>query len=372
MSCSCVNFISRCFAEGKILFEEYIFKLKDIVGVRMLIELIGTKIDNDLVFRVTALFRIWLLSSRCFAEGKILFEEYIFKLKDIVGVRMLIEAVGIGKGKQDLTGTTLKPTKNSLAISFRPEIPIGKACSSLTTPEIIKYLTGDFKLTKKQSNDLFWEAVWPRLLARRWHSEQRNLSLVFPVPGMEKFSRRLVGGNQYFDSVHEVLKNVASNPDVLELANEEAKGREEESAKFNEVDMLNKQHRHYLLPHRSTNGDRDLMKFKIVNTSMLHVAEAEQSKVRKLRSLPAQTESISTPSNLLTETEQDIYEESKDDAEEKTTSNPAEDIIDRTTFLDSSDCVTSIHESQCLNLLNDRSPSKATNYNCIPTLKSDD
>ncbi|TQD95021.1 hypothetical protein C1H46_019366 [Malus baccata] len=223
---------------------------------------------------------------RCFAEGKILFEEYIFKLEDIVGVRMLIEAVGI-------TGTTLKPTKNSHAISFRPEVPIGKACSSLTTPEIIKYLRGDFKLSKKRSNDLFWEAVWPRLLARGWHSEQRNLSLVFLVPGIEKFSRRLV-------------------------------------------------------------------------------REAEQSKVRKLRSLPVQTESISTPSNPFTETEQDIYEESKDDAEEKTTSNPAEYIIDRTTFLDSSDCVTSIHESQCLNLLNDMSPRKATNYNCIPTLKSDD
>lgn len=194
---------------------------------------------------------------------------------------------------------------------------------------------------------------------------------MFLVPGIEKFSRRLVRGNQYFDYVHEVLKNVASNPDVLVIDNEAAKGREEESAKFNEVDMLNKQHRHDLLPHRSTNGDRDLMKFTIVDTSMLHVAEAEQSKVRKLKSLPVQTESISTPSNLFTETEQDIYEESKDDAEEKTTSNPAEDIIDRTTFLDS-DCVTSIQESQCLNLLNDRSPSKATDYNCIPTLKSDD
>lgn len=161
-------------------------------------------------------------------------------------------------------------------------------------------------------------------------------------------------------------------PDVLELDNEAAKGREEESAKFNDVDMLNKQHRHYLLPHRSTNGDRDLMKFTIVDTSMLHVAEAEQSKVRKPRSIPVQTESISTPSNLFTETEQDIHEESKDDAEEKITSNPAEDIIDRTTFLDSSDCVTSIHESQRLNLLNDKSPNKATNYNCIPTLKLDD
>lgn len=325
------------------------------------------------LFRKPNKFLSFVQSSRCFAGGKILFEEYIFKLRDIVGVCMLIEAVGIGKGKQDLTGTTLKPTKNSLAISFRPEVPIGKACSSLTTPEIIKYLTGDLKLSKKRSNDLFWEAVWPRLLARGWHSEQRNLSLVFLVPGIEKFSRRLVRGNQYFDSVHEVLKNVASNPDVLELDNEAAKGREEESAKFNEVDMLNKQHRHYLLPHRSTNGDIDLMKFTIVDTSMLHVAEAEQSKVRKPRSLPVQTESISTPSNPFTETEQDIYEESKDDAEEeKTTSNPAEDIIDRTTFLDSSDCVTSIHESQCLNLLNDKSPSKATNYNCIPTMKSDD
>ncbi|VVA14134.1 PREDICTED: Homeodomain [Prunus dulcis] len=285
-------------------------------------------------------------SSRYFVEGKISFEEYIFKL------RILLAS---------------------------------------TSSEIIKFLTGNFRLSKARMNDLFWEAVWPRLLARGWHSEQPKQSLVFLVPGIEKFSRSLVKGNQYFDSVSDVLKNVASNPGILELDNEPPKGSESEDRKDRwdlpksqgRNDLSNKQHHRYLLP-RSVNGSRDLRKFTIVDTSMLPVAE--KPKVRELRSLHVQTAGLSTLYNLSSENEQDSSKESEDYAEEANTSNPEEDMIDREAFVNSSYCVTSNvntgmsntpdpalvatenhesqitsllnHESQSTSLLNDKCPSK--------------
>ncbi|KAI4349630.1 hypothetical protein L6164_010195 [Bauhinia variegata] len=163
--------------------------------------------------------------SRAFGEGKVPFEEYVFSLRDAIGVDMLINAVGIGKGRQDLTGNAVEPMKTNHSFSIRPEIPIGKACSSLTCDDIIRFLTGDFRLSKARSNDLFWEAVWPRLLAKGWHSEQpkdyagfgSKQPLVFLIPGVKKFSRRLMKGNHYFDSVSDVLNKVASEPALIKI-----------------------------------------------------------------------------------------------------------------------------------------------------------
>ncbi|CAI9765875.1 unnamed protein product [Fraxinus pennsylvanica] len=102
---------------------------------------------------------------------------------------------------------------------FPPEMPTGKACSALTPSEIVKFLTEDYHLCKPQSNDLFWEAVWPRLLARGWHSQEPNnhvyaavsmYSFVFLMLGIKKFSRRkLVQGEPYFDCVADVLSQFA-------------------------------------------------------------------------------------------------------------------------------------------------------------------
>ncbi|XP_031398411.1 uncharacterized protein LOC116208975 [Punica granatum] len=146
-------------------------------------------------------------ASRAFGEGKTSLEEYVFTLKAVAGLRTLVEAIGIGKGKQDLTGIGNDHTKSgNQTAPLCPEIPIGKACSALTTVEIVTFLTGNFRLSKARSNDLFWEAVWPRLLARGWHSEQpengisagSRHSLVFLVPGVKKFSKRkLVKGDHY-------------------------------------------------------------------------------------------------------------------------------------------------------------------------------
>jgi hypothetical protein len=144
-------------------------------------------------------------------DGKTSLEKYISSLKSIVGLGVLVEAVGIGKEEGDLTRFSVEPAKNSRALKE----PTCKALSSLGSSDIIQSLTGGFRLSKTKSNELFWEAIWPRLLAKGWHSEQPKYRgyvtskdyLVFLIPGVEKFSRRkLVKGNHYFDSVSDVLR----------------------------------------------------------------------------------------------------------------------------------------------------------------------
>ncbi|XWS31687.1 hypothetical protein CRYUN_Cryun23aG0097400 [Craigia yunnanensis] len=289
--------------------------------------------------------------SKTFVEGKVSFEEYVFTIKNTVGISMLIEAIGIGKGKQDLTGNAMEPVKANHVVSFRPEIPVGKACSTLTSADIIKFLTGDFRLSKARSSDLFWEAVWPRLLARGWHSEQpkdqvfsgSKNSLVFLIAGVKKFSRRLVKGNHYFDSVSDVLNKVASEPGLLELEIEVPGSGENKENKWDPVikqdpDFMTKKRNQYLKP-RNSGCNRDLMKFTIVDISL--VQGAEQSKVRELRSLPLEATSLSTPSSISTDSEEDTSHDSEDEAEETSTLNAAEAMANGGECVDLSDCVTS-------------------------------
>lgn len=156
-------------------------------------------------------------------------EAYVDALKDIVGMDRLIEAVGIGRGKQDLTGIAPEPLKARKIFPIGSRKPSAKLFSTLAAEEIIDVLAG--KLSKTKLRDLFWEAVWPRLLARGWHSEQTNkmlydkgdrFSLVFLVPGVDKFERRkLTKGSHYFDSINYVLEKVASEPELLVLENAE-------------------------------------------------------------------------------------------------------------------------------------------------------
>lgn len=228
----------------------------------------------------------------------------------MLGTDSLVEAVGIGKGKQDLTGIILDPVRTNPIVPARPEIPAGKACSSLTSEEIIKFLTGDFRLSKAKSNDLFWEAVWPRLLARGWHSEQpkdcvgSKNTLVFLIPGIKKFSRKkLTKGNQYYDSVSDVLNKVASDPRLLVLEGEESKengGVNDESqwklgtagAKMVQNGESDHHRPCYLRP-RPPDCHSDFMKFTIVDTSLAQ--GGAPSKVRELRSLPADATSRYRP-----------------------------------------------------------------------------
>lgn len=247
-----------------------------------------------------------------FTDGSITFEEYIFTLKSRIGISLLIEAIAIGKGKQDLTGNALEPVKSNHVSSIHSEIPVGKACSTLSSADIIRFLTGDFRLSKARSSDLFWEAVWPRLLARGWHSEQpdsRN-SLVFLIPGIKKFSRRkLVKGDHYFDSVSDVLHKVASEPGLLELEPEPESMKVEDKSR----EMLDEQPQRYLQPRKS--GDnRHGVRVTIVDTSLLD----ERHKVREIRRLPLEIAGICTLYTDSSESERDALEDSRDNEDELT------------------------------------------------------
>lgn len=262
--------------------------------------------------------------AKAFGEGKILLEEYVFTLKASVGLNALVEAVGIGKGKQDLTGI-MEPLKSAQVVPVRPEIPTGKACSTLTPLEIVNYLTGDFRLSKARSNDLFWEAVWPRLLARGWHSEQPNSngcaagsrhSLVFLIAGIKKFSRRkLVKGNHYFDSVRDVLHKVASDPGLLELeigVDNDYRSKEEngwtDETKLDQEDFPDQQRHCYLKP-RTPSRNTDVLKFTVVDTSL---ADGKTTKVRELRSFPSGVMNTFTAGSDSEEDDDDNSEESTD------------------------------------------------------------
>ncbi|XP_021647903.2 uncharacterized protein LOC110640743 isoform X2 [Hevea brasiliensis] len=305
--------------------------------------------------------------SRAFTEGKISFAEYVFTLKGAVGINMLIEAVGIGKGKHDLTGTAMEPIKPNHTISVRPEIPIGKACSSLTSADIIKFLTGNFRLSKARSSDLFWEAVWPRLLTKGWHSEQpkdngfsgSKHSLVFLIPGVKKFSRRRL-----------VKANASQHKEECGW---------DPSLKEDQDDVSSKQRRCYLQP-RTPNYNRHVQKFTVVDTSLAH--GAEQPKVRELRSLPVETTSVSTSSSLSSETEEDTSEDSQEESEEINTSNPADDVTEKRICVDSSYCTSSLLNSGThsnpdpstaaveISLINDNEERKTLKYQFSRKVKS--
>ncbi|KAJ6980998.1 uncharacterized protein [Populus alba] len=271
---------------------------------------------------------ILLEAAKAFGEGKMLLEEYVFTLKLTVGLRALVEAVGIGKGKQDLTGFTMESLKSNQVAHVRPEIPTGKACSTLTPVEIINYLTGGYRLSKARSNDLFWEAVWPRLLARDWHSEQPNdhgfaaasrHSLVFLIPGIKKFSRRkLVKGDHYFDSVSDVLNKVALDPTLLELdiGEDKGDGSKEETTWNNKTNLdqgdFPGQQRHCYLKPRTPSRTSNAMMFTVVDTSL---ANKETKKVRELRSLPVGLMSISNSRSDSEDSDDDSSKESTDESD---------------------------------------------------------
>ncbi|KAL5783782.1 hypothetical protein ACOSP7_008811 [Xanthoceras sorbifolium] len=255
--------------------------------------------------------------SKSFAEGRTSLENYVFSLKATVGIHALVESVGIGMGKEDLTSLAMEPVKINQVFPSCPTVPTGKACSALTSSDIIKFLTGDFRLSKARCNDIFWEAVWPRLLARGWHSEQpKNRGyisskdyLVFLMPGVKKFSRRkLVKGDHYFDSVSDILNKVVSEPKLLELeaearvnsCNDDRWVREE----ISDPDDPSNHRTHYLKP-RVSNCNSKRMKFVVVDSSLLHGGKS--SKVREMRYLPDEFKGISKLTRLSRENEERLF-----------------------------------------------------------------
>ncbi|KAI3668250.1 hypothetical protein L6452_43327 [Arctium lappa] len=187
-------------------------------------------------------------ASRMYDFERLPYETYVFTVRDKVGIDRFIEAVSIGKDKKDLTIRAKKPVENKLP-------PI----SSLETDEIIVLLKYGIGLSKERLSDLFWEAVWPRLLARGWHSElsksyafqSSTETLVFIVPGIKKFSKRgLEKGTQYYESYIDVLNKVASEPQLIEL-------------KPDQMD-----------PDANHGSDHDdVMQFMIADSSNVHIGE---------------------------------------------------------------------------------------------------
>ncbi|XP_023744644.1 uncharacterized protein LOC111892825 [Lactuca sativa] len=226
--------------------------------------------------------------TRMYEEEKISFDKYVLTVRDAVGINLLVEAIAIGKGKRDLSGRAKKSMKNKKLNSSS-----AIACSSLEPQEIVNLLKDGIGLSKERLNEIFWEVVWPRLLARGWHSEQhrnyafqnshnhnnQNHSLVFLAPGVTKFSRRsLEKGSQYFDSFNELLNKVASEPWILE----QVPDNDQE--------------------HSDEDKQKDLMKCTIVDTSLAGVV-----KVSEVTSLHVPQQSSSG------ESEQETTEESQEE-----------------------------------------------------------
>uniref|UniRef100_A0ACD5YNX3 Uncharacterized protein n=1 Tax=Avena sativa TaxID=4498 RepID=A0ACD5YNX3_AVESA len=217
---------------------------------------------------------------KSFSDDLTSLEECVFTLKSTIGPEIFVEVVGIGKGKHDLTGFVKDTSKTNKGLYGSANMAKGINCSTLATEDIIKFLTGGFRRSKAKSNDLFWEAVWPRLLARGWHSEQpkdvrtAKNCLVFIVPGIKKFSRKkLAKGTHYFDSTTDVLKKVATDPSLLEL---EIVGTDNGVTAHKNARTASQD--------GPLNDDPELLMFTVIDTSL--VQGEGPLKVRVLRSLP--------------------------------------------------------------------------------------
>ncbi|KAJ0976210.1 hypothetical protein J5N97_018175 [Dioscorea zingiberensis] len=244
---------------------------------------------------------------KAFNEGRVSLEELVLSLKTMVSMEVLVQAVGIGQGKRDLTRVVLDPTKTNQTTSIRSDLPSGKACSSLTAEDIVKFLTGNFRLSKARSNDLFWEAVWPRLLARGWHSEQPKDPVL------------LVKGDHYFDSVSDVLNKVASDPSLIELeiegSNASGNIKDEDGwdadTQMKQNSLSDHQRHCYLLPRVSNTSE--IMKFTIVDTSL--DPGMGPKKVRELRSLPVDARQFHSPPVCSPETDSDSSSDQSESAD---------------------------------------------------------
>nr|XP_017225381.1 PREDICTED: uncharacterized protein LOC108201604 [Daucus carota subsp. sativus] len=217
-----------------------------------------------------------------YAEKDMSLTEYVFSIKSIVGLETFVNSVAIGKGNRDLTSMVRRPVR----------IPVA---------EIVKILTGRCRLTKVQSSDLFWEAVWPRLLARGWHSEQpkNKASLVFLPPCVEKFSRKLVKGNHYFESFKDVLSKVGSEPELLQLDTYDEGEKKEEKGLIEETKEQQNlpKKRRFSLPHTSLDNGKSVKskKLKTLPSEMIIVSrhsEEDTSFVSTIKSNCIQNVSV--------------------------------------------------------------------------------
>ncbi|XP_004302411.1 PREDICTED: uncharacterized protein LOC101290777 isoform X2 [Fragaria vesca subsp. vesca] len=292
-------------------------KKKCIIGEKIFTGWRQRELCSRMIPHVQEESRITLFEGyRSFAEGRTLLEEYVSSLKSTVGIPVLVEAVGIGKGEEDLTGFPIEPGKNNQETPgcSTPRVPNGKAFASLSFTEIVKLLTGGVRLSKARCTDIFWEAVWPRLLANGWHSEQpkdrgyvsSENYLVFLMPGIKKYSKRkLTKGDHFLDSVSDVLNKVASEPKLIQLEAEKDPVGNEVGGWTPEVtsdqeDESCFQRPCYLKPRVSKSNSNHL-KFTVVDTSLAHGGKSRG--IVELMNLPGEVKTNTEQSNSSSDSE---------------------------------------------------------------------
>ncbi|XP_078158553.1 uncharacterized protein LOC144554161 isoform X1 [Carex rostrata] len=219
---------------------------------------------------------------KSYNEERTSFEDFIFALKGVAGARTLVQAISIGKGKHDLTKIRSDPTRNQTQTHL--EMPVGKEWSSLSLEEVVRFLTGGFRLGKSRSNDLFWEAVWPCLLVKGWISVQpKDNTSIFLIPGIDSFPREdLVKGIHYFDSVTDLLSKVASDSNLISVPNNDAND-----------DINDNENSRSCFRPKLQNGYMNLVKFTVIDTSIVE-GEGTPCKFRALRSLPLNKSEVDT------------------------------------------------------------------------------
>ncbi|KAF3340741.1 hypothetical protein FCM35_KLT09585 [Carex littledalei] len=175
---------------------------------------------------------------KSYNEERSSFEDFIFALKGVAGAHKLVQAISIGKGKHDLTKIRSNPTRNQTQTHL--VMPVGKEWSSLSLEEVVRFLTGGFRLGKSS----------------------------FPREDLFK-------GIHYFDSVTDLLSKVASDPNLISVpqngANDDKNNNENSSSCFRP---------------KLRNGELNLVKFTVIDTSVVEGEGGGHCKIRALRSLP--------------------------------------------------------------------------------------
>ncbi|KAK4745619.1 hypothetical protein SAY87_011931 [Trapa incisa] len=263
--------------------------------------------------------------SKMFTKGKLPLDKYVMTLKNLVGLNCLVKAVGIGEGKHDLTRMVVE--KSDRAAHFHTQLLTRKSCVTNSPEDILTFLQGGGRLSKAISHDLFWEAIWPRLLAKGWHSEQSPSGifskecLVFLFPGVKKFSRyNLVKGRHYLDSVFDVLDKVASDPRILDLSDESGEeGRrphnQDKGYKVEEMNLAikkssNQDHCYHPVPRTQSCGVTEDVRFTIIDTSTT-VASGESGKLMEVRALPDKSNFALLRTHLMGYDEKSVQVETK-------------------------------------------------------------
>ncbi|KAG4911257.1 hypothetical protein JHK87_057373 [Glycine soja] len=226
---------------------EYQVEVPSMIKESKRLKLLMNTVDSELVHNevednVANLNNSWSDAdvSKSYSEGRISLEEYITSLKSTVALGVLVEAVGIGKGKEDLTRPTVEHVKKTQVFS----IQTSKAWSSLGPSDIIKHLTGGYRLSKAKSDHCF-------------------------------------------DSVSDVLSKVVAEPNLLKLEVVETKvggSNEEDAETGSNKDGQPDNHHHRYLKHRASTNNGDHMKCAIFYTDLVH--RGKSSNLRELKSLP--------------------------------------------------------------------------------------